>query len=174
MNSATEVPLSEVGAGLETIFKAHYGRICRVIAGVLKDPARAEELAVEVFLKWSKTPNAQGSGAEAWMYRAAVRRALDEIRHQERRRRYERIVEFVRRAPSPHAQLEAREETRNVRIVLTRLPERQAALLLLRSHGFSYQELAAALDLNSSSVGTLLARAQQAFKKEYIERYGER
>ena len=36
-----------------------------------------------------------------------------------------------------------------------------------------YDELASTLDLNPSSVGTLLARAQQAFRKEYIKRYGE-
>jgi RNA polymerase sigma-70 factor, ECF subfamily len=34
--------------------------------------------------------------------------------------------------------------------------------------------LAAALKLNPASVGTLLSRAQQAFRKEYIQRYGER
>jgi RNA polymerase sigma-70 factor (ECF subfamily) len=46
-------------------------------------------------------------------------------------------------------------------------------LLLLRSHGLSYGELASALHLNPASVGTLLSRAQDAFRKEYIKRYGE-
>ena len=35
--------------------------------------------------------------------------------------------------------------------------------------GFS---LAAALELNPASIGTLLTRAQDAFRKEYIKRYG--
>jgi RNA polymerase sigma-70 factor (ECF subfamily) len=34
-------------------------------------------------------------------------------------------------------------------------------------------ELAAALELNPASVGTLISRAQQAFRKEFIQRYGE-
>jgi RNA polymerase sigma-70 factor (ECF subfamily) len=46
-------------------------------------------------------------------------------------------------------------------------------MLLLRSEGLSYAELAAALSLSSASVGTLLTRAGQAFKKEYIKRHGE-
>jgi RNA polymerase sigma-70 factor (ECF subfamily) len=50
---------------------------------------------------------------------------------------------------------------------------RQAELLLLRTHGFSYEELASALDLNFSSIGTLLSRAERAFRKEYIKRYGD-
>jgi RNA polymerase sigma-70 factor (ECF subfamily) len=45
--------------------------------------------------------------------------------------------------------------------------------LLLRSNGLSYEEVANALELNPASVGTLLSRAQQAFRKEYIKRYGE-
>ena len=50
---------------------------------------------------------------------------------------------------------------------------RHAELLVLRSQDLSYDELASALDLNPASIGTLLSRAQQAFRKEYIKRYGQ-
>ena len=33
--------------------------------------------------------------------------------------------------------------------------------------------MAAALEINPASVGTLIARAQRAFRKEYVNRYGE-
>jgi RNA polymerase sigma-70 factor (ECF subfamily) len=46
--------------------------------------------------------------------------------------------------------------------------------LLLRNQGFSYEEIASALHLNPASVGTLLSRAQMAFRKEYVKRYGEK
>jgi len=46
-------------------------------------------------------------------------------------------------------------------------------LLLLYSHGLSYDELASALNLNPVSIGTLLSRAQQTFRKEYTKRYGQ-
>src|SRR6516164_6062737 len=39
---------------------------------------RAQELAVEVFLKLWRTRNAQADKVEAWLYRVAVRTALDE------------------------------------------------------------------------------------------------
>jgi DNA-directed RNA polymerase specialized sigma24 family protein len=51
-----EVNVREAKLDLETIFYAQYERISRVIAGVTRDPARAEELAVEVFLKWCGIP----------------------------------------------------------------------------------------------------------------------
>ncbi len=62
---------------LETIFRAQYERVARVIARVVRDPARAEELAVEVFLKLWRNPQAQDGNTEGWLYRAAVRTGLD-------------------------------------------------------------------------------------------------
>jgi RNA polymerase sigma-70 factor (ECF subfamily) len=73
--------------------------------------------------------------------------------------------------PLPRA---ANEEKDKVRIILGLLQPRQAELLVLRSNGLSYVELASTLGLNSASIGTLLARAEEAFRKEYTKRYGER
>ncbi len=158
---------------LETIFHAQYARVARAINGVIRDSPRAEELAVEVFLKWSRHPAAHGEGAEAWLYRTAIRIGLNELRQQARRSRYERLVDLVHGSPSPHEIFAAREEEQRVRLVLGVLEPRQAELVLLRSQGFTYDELASALDLNPASVGTLLSRAQKAFRKEYVKRYGQ-
>jgi len=75
--------------------------------------------------------------------------------------------------PNPEEIRAADEERDKVRAVLRAVRPRDAELLVLRSHGFTYEEVAAALNLNPASVGTLLRRAQLAFRKEYIERYGE-
>jgi RNA polymerase sigma-70 factor, ECF subfamily len=158
----------------ETAFAIHYGRIARVIARVSKDQARAEELAVEVFLRWWGNRNAQGQGAEAWLHRAALRAGLDELRRVTRRARYESLAVFFRTTPTPEEIRSSQEERERVRLVLGRLHPQQAALLLLRSDGLTYGEIASTLELNPASVGTLLSRAQQAFRKEYIRRYGEK
>ena len=67
----------------------------------------------------------------------------------------------------------ASEQSLRVTQVLTSLDTRQAELLLLRSDGLSYAEIASTLDLNPASVGTLIRRAQQAFRKEYVRKYGQ-
>jgi RNA polymerase sigma-70 factor (ECF subfamily) len=159
---------------IETIFRAQYQRIARLIAGVIRDPARAEELAVEVFLKWSRTPNAQGENAPAWLYRVAVRVGRNELRRQTRLTRYESLFDFVRGTPTPEELLSAREEQQRVDVVLSVIEPRHAELLLLRGNGLTYDEIAATLELNPGSVGTFLSRAQQAFRKEYIKRYEKR
>jgi len=157
---------------LEVVFRARYAQIARAIARVIRDPARAEELAVDVFLKWSRHPQAQGDLAAGWLYRTAIRMALDELRRESRRARFERLVQFISGTPTPEDLQLARDERDRVRGVLTALPKRQAELLLLRHEGLSYDEVAASLGLNAASVGTLLARAQETFRKEYVKRHG--
>jgi RNA polymerase sigma-70 factor, ECF subfamily len=158
---------------LEILFRDQYERIAKVIAAVVRHHARAEEIAVEVFLKWWRSPEAHGENAQGWLYRTAVRMALDELRRQSRRARYEQLLTFGRKPVTPEDVRAANEEQQRVRAVLNAMTPRQAELLILRSQGLTYAELAAALDLNATSVGTLVSRAQQAFRKEYIKRYGE-
>jgi RNA polymerase sigma-70 factor (ECF subfamily) len=157
----------------EATFRAQYERIARVIRMVVRDPARAEELAVEVFLKLWRNPKAQGENTEGWLYRSAVRRGLDELRRRTRRTRYESLVGSGPAVRTPEEVFAGAEEQEKVRLVLAVIERRQAELLLLRNQGSSYEELASALGLNPVSIGTLLTRAQQAFRKEYTKRYGE-
>ena len=98
---------------------------------------------------------------------------LNEIRGAGRRTRHESLSETVAAFPSPEESRAAAEERHQVRQVLAGLDPRQAGLLLLRSSGLSYEELAASLEINPASVGTFLSRAQQAFRKEYIKRHGQ-
>ncbi|HXB70353.1 MAG TPA: sigma-70 family RNA polymerase sigma factor [Candidatus Acidoferrales bacterium] len=163
----------ETSGDFETVFHAHYDRIARAIARVTGDPARAEELAVEVFWKLWRNPQAMGEKAGAWLYRTAVRTGLNELRHRVRRARYERLSDGAARSPTPEEAHASAEEQEHVRRVLASMDRRQAELLLLRGSGLKYEEVAAALNLNPAGVGTLISRAQQAFRKEYVKRYGQ-
>lgn len=160
----------------ETLFHVHYERIARVIVRVVRDPARAEEIAAEVFWKLWRNPKASAVGqAGGWLYRTAVRMALDELRKQARRIRHEGQSATWHPPPQTPADVHAASAERDrIRLVLASLDAKQAELLLLRSNDLSYGEVAAALGLNPSSVGTLLSRAQAAFRKEYVRQYGER
>jgi RNA polymerase sigma-70 factor (ECF subfamily) len=157
----------------EAVFRTDYDRITRAIGRVIHDSARAEDLAVETFWRLWKTPQAQGQSAGAWLHRTAVRLALDELRRRERRARYERVLTFLRSPRTPDDLFSAAQEQGRVRTVLAAMPRRHAQLLLLRSNDSSYDDLANALAINVASVGTLLSRAKQAFRKEYVKRYGE-
>ncbi len=169
--------MSTVASGtsdrLDSLFNAHYERIAGVIGRMVHDQARAEELAVEVFLKWWRTPSAHGDQAAGWLYRTAVREGLDELRRQTRRGRFERLFGFSRpAAPTPEHLFAENAERQNVRAVLGSLARRDAEVLVLHSQGLSYQEIATALEVQLNYVGSLVSRAQEAFRKEYVKRYG--
>jgi RNA polymerase sigma-70 factor (ECF subfamily) len=176
--SAQSRALAAIEAGeahfcFETFFHQHYSRIARVMARVIRDPARAEDLAVEAFWKLWRNPGLHGDQSGAWLYRVAVRAALNELRRQARSKRYESLAEGPQSVPTPERAHAAAEEQRQVRAVLAAIDQRKAEVLLLRSNGLSYEELAASLKVNPNSVGSLLRQAQQTFRKEYIKRYGE-
>jgi RNA polymerase sigma-70 factor (ECF subfamily) len=172
-NTIDEIAPPDAASAFDALFHAHHARITRVIARVIRDPGRAEEIAVDTFWKLWRNPKAQREQAGGWLYRAAVRLSLNELRRQLRSSRREELNVDLRKPPDPEQVRAATEEQEHVRTVLAALKQQQAELLLLRSSGLSYDELAAALELNPSSVGTLLSRAQQAFRKEYVQRYGE-
>ena len=156
----------------EAFFHLHYERIARVIARVVGDHGRAEDLAAEALWKLWRTPQAHGESAAGWLYRTAVRMGLNELRSGQRRLRYEALSGAPPSSPTPEEVHAAAEEREQVRQILATLRERQAELLLLRASGLSYDELAIALGLNPASIGTLVGRAQQAFRKEYFRLYG--
>src|SRR5580692_6730604 len=94
----------------EAFFHGHYDRIARAIDRVVGDHARAEELAVEAFWKLWRNPRAQGDKAGGWVYRTAVRLALNELRRQKRSTRYELLSGPSNAAPTPEEVRAAAEE----------------------------------------------------------------
>jgi RNA polymerase sigma-70 factor (ECF subfamily) len=177
VNASSEVVI-EMAAAVESgefekLFRAQYSRLARLIRRVVGDAAQAEELASEVLWKFYRKRPESGGSIEGWLTRTALRAALDSLRRQNRRAWYESLWPRPAAPPNPEQELQRDEECARVRLALSSLKARDAELLLLRSEGSSYAEVAAALELNPASIGTLLARAQLNFRKEYVKRYGE-
>jgi RNA polymerase sigma-70 factor (ECF subfamily) len=173
-DAAEAVTSAPAAFDFDGAFRSNYERIARVIVRVLGDPARAEDLAVEAFWRLWRTPNAHGDAHAGWVYRTAIRLALDDLRRRARRERYERVLTVFRGPRTPDELYAATEEQRRVRGVLAAISRQHAVMLLLHSDGAPYEEIAAAASVSPSSVGALLARARQAFRKEYVRRHGER
>jgi len=171
--AVVEMRTADAPFDFDTFFYAHYDRTARAIARVIRDPARSEELAVEVFWKLWRHPGAHGEHASGWLYRVAIRTALNELRRRARSDHYESLSDSRESSPTPEEVHAVAEEQRQVRTVLAAIDSRKAELLLLRSSGLSYEELASSLNMNPKSVGSLLSRAQETFRKEYIKLYGE-
>jgi RNA polymerase sigma-70 factor (ECF subfamily) len=67
----------------------------------------------------------------------------------------------------PGLEVEQAQERQKVQAALARMRPRSARLLVLRYSDLSYAEIAQAMDVAPGSVGTLLARAEAEFERQY-------
>ncbi len=170
---------SRAGAWFDALFREHYPRTVGMLARLTGDRGQAEEIAADVFCKLARRPALFQSRDDltAWVYRVATNAGFDGLRLNSRRRRWEQAagVESLRVSAPAGALDEMLREERcaRVRTVLAALTPREAQLLVLRSSGLAYRELAQTLGIQPGSVGTLLARAELAFERKFRMRYGD-
>jgi RNA polymerase sigma factor (sigma-70 family) len=154
----------------EQLFRTEYVRVVGIAHRVLADQTEAEDVAQDVFVSFYRAHPADAPYASAWLHAAAAHAALNALRARDRRSRREAAQAVSLDTPvtsdDPADAAVASETRAEVRAILARLPERSAAMLALRYAGLSYAEIAAALDVRASSVGTLLRRAEDAFRRE--------
>jgi RNA polymerase sigma-70 factor, ECF subfamily len=171
--------LEQIRAGdiesFDTLFHRHYDRVYGLLFRLLGNRDEAEDMTQEVFLKLYQHAyrkklfkRQREHNIGAWLYRVATNMGYNEIRS--RQRRWQRNLVLVpdpKGSPAAEQEVEQRERETAVRAALAQLSERQVQLLLMRQMDFSYAECAEACDIAPSSVGTLLARASQAFRLAY-------
>ena len=160
----------------DALFHAHYARVVGMLCRLMGDRGQAEEIAADAFCKLARQPPAAGNESLiAWLYRVAINAGLDAVRANTRRKRREETAGAAHHQAQPGAldRLLAEERRERVQNVLAALKPRDAQLLLLRSSGMSYRELAETLGIQLSSVGSIMARAEQIFERKYRARYGE-
>jgi RNA polymerase sigma-70 factor (ECF subfamily) len=155
------------------LFNGHFERLFRYLDRLCGDPDLAADIAQESFMKLHQRgslPDAPG----AWLITVAMNLFRNAYATRERRSRLLNVVPeaalYADRSVSPDRGEESRALAARVRRALDGIPERERQMLLLRAEGFSYREIAEALNLQEASVGTLLARAKRAFKELYEDR----
>ncbi len=170
-------PSVEAADRFDELFERLYPELFGLIYRVLGDRAEVEDVLQEAFLKLVDAPILQRPDAEvaAWLRRICLNLAANRARAERRgQARLERVGRLELAAAEGDLASPARlvlrdEEQAEVRQALARLPERQRLCLLLRHSGYSYAEIAAVLGVAPGSVGTLLARAERAFRGSYLE-----
>src|SRR5688572_23234390 len=156
-------------ASFEALFARHYDLVYGVLFRLTGTRAEAEDMLQEVFLRLYERPAAHGENIAGWLYRVALNTGYNALRSASRREHRERraLSGESTSMPAPEEEVSRREARRLVQHALARIPERSAKLLVLRDSGFSYREIAEIVGVAEGSIGTLLARAQVAFVKEY-------
>ena len=163
----------------ELTFSRYYSLVYRLAYRYVGQPDEAEDIAQEVFLHFYHLPPHASNEVQrrAWLCRVAINLGLNALRKrkssvgQERRMdagAHERTLEGAEEQ-NPERLVLAEEQGALVRSILAQMPERQQVCLLLRSTGFSYEEIAEATGIPLTSIGSVLARVMQAFRRSYHE-----
>jgi RNA polymerase sigma factor (sigma-70 family) len=162
-------------ADFRAVFLQHHARIFAILVRLLGDRSHAEEVANDAFWRLYRQPRLQTDGnVGGWMYRTATNLGIDALRAAGRRRQHEdtagQLADKCTTA-GPLDDLLQQERSLRVRAVLASIKPAQAQLLVLRISGLSYKELAEALDVKMSGIGTMLNRAEEEFRNRYLALY---
>lgn len=158
---------------LDDFFRDEYPGLLRYCHRLTGDRDAAEDVAQETFVRlWNREIEGALPAVRAWLFKVATHLIRDRVRTTDNRRR---LLEIHPVRPSgsetPDRHTERAENASRVHAVLNGLSERDRMLLLMREEGFSYKEMADAVEVATGSVGTLLARALTRFTKEYRKQY---
>jgi RNA polymerase sigma-70 factor (ECF subfamily) len=151
----------------ERLYRDSYARLLYTLLAILDDYAAAEdcvqEAAARAFRAWSGwKPEAP---AEAWLHRIALNVAFS----YRRRERLREVGEIIRRFGGPRAEPDPADvgEATQLFAALRRLPAPQSALILLRHHhGYTNREIAFALGVPETTIGSRLAAAKRRLAAE--------
>lgn len=163
-------------AAFDTLFQRWAGPLLRYLQRMLRDPATAEDLVQEAFLRVYRAreryqPDARFS---TWLYRIATNLALNELRRPRRRDPHESLdaegaAPLAAPAPDPDQRVDARRRAAALARSLDALPDRQrAALLLSAVEGRSYAEVAELLDVTEKAVKALVHRARASLASQRV------
>jgi RNA polymerase sigma-70 factor (ECF subfamily) len=163
----------------EALLRRHRTPLLNYFSRMVQDPALAEDLAQELFLRVYQARERYQPEAmfTTWLYRIATNLALNAIRD---RKPAEVAAEhagedlrdgepWVARWPDPRPTVEQRliqaDRERMVRNAVEALPEKQrAAVILHKYQEVDYRQIARILEVSESAVKSLLFRAYETLR----------
>lgn len=151
----------------DRIFQLLYPSLFRYLNRLTGDADAAEDIAQETFVRLlsQELPEEE---ARPWLFTVATNLVRDRVRKKSRRDRLLIATPPVTTGfPRPDEAVERNERVAAVQAALAQLAERDRQLLLMREEGFRYDEMARAVGVAPSSIGTLLARALRRFSEVY-------
>jgi RNA polymerase sigma factor (sigma-70 family) len=168
-------------SAFEELYRRYQPRIAAFLRRKLGDPARAEDIAQDVF--FSALRRLRATDAEIdfkpWVFQIATNAAID---HWRRTSRAEEISvdadEGMRQsdrvrltgAASPDSVLVDKERFEHLRGAFDELSDMHSRILVMRElEGLSYREISERLDVSRASVESTLFRARRRLESEYAD-----
>lgn len=156
------------------VYDRHAEGLLRYAKACTHEDGVAEEAVQQVFLNLLEKWREEGEAGETreWLYRE-VRRffAADEERAERTAEAVQGWREEVEVASDPDLDAPKRQEEVRRRLARISSP-REFELLQLRAEGFSYEEIAAILEIHPGTVASTLSRALRKVRRAFREDFG--
>ena len=155
---------------VERLFRLYHAPLVRYLTRRLGDRDWAEEIAQETFLRALRQESI--SSERSWLFAVATNLVRDDARKQSRQRKHLELLRSEAQVAQENAEpeptsMERDEERALARQAVESLAERDRLALLMREEGLDYDEIAAALEITRSSVGTTLSRARRRLAENF-------
>ncbi len=154
-------------AAFRALYDAHAARVHALCLRLERDPATAEELTQDVFIRaWRALPGFRGEArVSTWLHRIAVNVVLEHRRRIARRLRREEPAGDLEllgaSAPAPEAGLDL-----DLRAALETLPPGARAVFILHEvEGYSHEEIAEMSGVTTGTTKTQLFRARRMLRE---------
>jgi RNA polymerase sigma-70 factor, ECF subfamily len=161
-----------VDAGV--LFETYHDRIYRYVLGLVKNPAEAEDLTQDTFLRAYRRGDSlrDPEAVRGWLYRIATHVCLDRLRQRkslvslDSEEGKDRIEPPVAESPSPLEVSERKETSTCVQRCLDFLPDKYRAVILLHeAHSLTAPEIADLLGVTLTTVKIRLHRARRKLQQ---------
>ncbi len=155
----------------DEIIRRHQHTAWRIAHRFLGDPAEAEDIAQESFLRIFTSAHRYRPTASfsTYLYRIVSRLCIDNFR-KKRPILTHILPEMVDTSPDPATALIQKDRDVLIRKTLDKLPSRQRMAVILKYYeGLSYSEIAQALETTIKAVERLLGRARKTLQSSLSE-----
>ena len=171
-----------------TLYDLYKDKVFNTVLSYVQNREEAEEVTQDVFIEvYRSCTNFKGESSEnTWIYRIAINKSLDHLRHRGRKKRFA-FIRSIFNAESgdlqfdvPHFEhpgiiLENKDKAAILFRVIDALPENQkTAYILSFIEDLPGKEVAEVMKLTPKAVESLLQRAKANLRKELEKYYPER
>ena len=158
-------------------------RVYYSVLNILQNANEAEDTAQETFIQVFESIASfkEASSLVTWIYKIAVRKALEKIRKQKNRQRIQSIIPWWMPSEeksneavylNPGISKENKEKATIIHKAISELPNNQRiAFTLIRIQGMKHEEASAIMQLSIKAIESLLSRARENLKNKLKNYY---
>lgn len=165
-------------AAFRLLVETYGGRVYNTVLNILQNPTDAEDAAQEVFISIYQSIDSfrEDARLSTWIYRIAVRKAIDKQRRAKTRQRLQAILPWWMPSEGkadkavfnhPGVVLDNKEQAAMLFKAINGLPEKQKiAFTLVKVQGLPYEEAAGIMQQGIKAIESLVMRAKQNLQQQ--------